>query len=117
MHIDAILNQGGFSNWRTDAGDLDVMTEMRDHTGTRRRYEDFAGDAQWLEFAGITVRVAGLKDIIASKEFADRPKDREALPELRALADRSGSIEPAQPAAPLPPPSLGPVLRPPGLRP
>jgi len=48
------------------------MTEMRDRTGTRRRYEDFAGDAQWLEFAGITVRVAGLKDIIASKLAACR---------------------------------------------
>jgi hypothetical protein len=31
--------------------------------------------------------MAALDDIIASKEWADRPKDREALPELRALRD------------------------------
>jgi hypothetical protein len=31
------------------------------------------------------VHVAALSDIIASKEHADREKDREALSELRAL--------------------------------
>jgi hypothetical protein len=31
------------------------------------------------------IYVADLADIVASKEAADRPKDREALPELRAL--------------------------------
>ena len=30
--------------------------------------------------------VAALEDIIASKEWADRPKDRAALEELRRLA-------------------------------
>jgi len=29
---------------------------------------------------GLDVRVAALEDIIASKEWADRPKDGEALP-------------------------------------
>jgi hypothetical protein len=33
----------------------------------------------------VTVVVADLHDIIASKEWANRPKDREALPELRDL--------------------------------
>lgn len=37
--------------------------------------------------AGVTVHVAALADIIASKEWADRPKDREALDELRGLRD------------------------------
>ena len=36
-------------------------------------------------FLGCTIYVAALGDIITSKEAADRPKDREALPELRAL--------------------------------
>jgi hypothetical protein len=44
------------------------------------------GRADLHEFHGVTVRVAGLADIIASKTWADRPKDREALPELRDLA-------------------------------
>lgn len=38
--------------------------------------------------AEATVLVAALDDIIASKEHADREKDREALPELYALRDR-----------------------------
>lgn len=37
------------------------------------------------EFLGCMIYVADLADIVASKEAADRPKDREALPELRAL--------------------------------
>ena len=32
--------------------------------------------------------LAHLGDVIASKEFADRPKDHEALPELREIARR-----------------------------
>ncbi len=88
MQIDAILSQGGFSNWRTDAGDLDIMTEMRDRDGTPRRYGDLAGDARVLSYAGIQVRVASLNAIVASKEFANRPKDRDALPELRQLQER-----------------------------
>jgi hypothetical protein len=31
--------------------------------------------------------VASLEDIIASKRFAGRPKDLDALPELQALLD------------------------------
>lgn len=33
------------------------------------------------------IRVAGLEDIIASKEWANRPKDHEALGELYAIRD------------------------------
>jgi hypothetical protein len=36
------------------------------------------------------VRVAALDDIIASKEWANRPKDHEALTELRRLATDRG---------------------------
>ena len=45
---------------------------------------------------GITVRVAALDDIIASKEWADRPKDREALAELR-LSPVAPGTAPATP--------------------
>jgi hypothetical protein len=39
--------------------------------------------------------VASLNDVIASKQWANRPKDNEALPELLALADqlRSDDLE------------------------
>ncbi|MBA2769658.1 MAG: hypothetical protein H0U35_11115 [Sporichthyaceae bacterium] len=38
----------------------------------------------------VTVPLASLDDIIASKEAADRPKDRHAMPVLRALRARLG---------------------------
>jgi len=38
-----------------------------------------------IEVVGIDVQLAGLRDIVASKRFAGRDKDREALPELERL--------------------------------
>jgi hypothetical protein len=52
------------------------------------RFEQLQEHALTLEIEGIIVRVAPLNDIIRSKEIADRPADREALPELYALRDR-----------------------------
>jgi len=43
-----------------------------------------------VEVGPVNVRVAALADIIASKEWADRPEDREALDELRRLRDGDG---------------------------
>jgi predicted nucleotidyltransferase len=50
------------------------------------RYDDLDRRANEQPLHGITVRVAALDDIISSKEWADRPKDRDALAELRRLA-------------------------------
>jgi hypothetical protein len=91
MQIDAVaLNAIEISTWRTDAGDLDVLVDIPGRDGRRRQYEDLAANARALDYAGMSVRVAGLADIIASKEWANRPKDREALPELYELRDRTG---------------------------
>jgi len=96
VHIDAILSQGGFSNWRTDAGDLDIMAELRDRTGASRRYCDLTGDAQVLDYDGRRIRVASLAAIVESKEFANRPKDQEALPELHQI-QQSRQDRPSRP--------------------
>ena len=45
-------------------------------------------------YAGVVVRVASLDDIVASKEWADRPKDREASLNF-TLSSRRGDEEPA----------------------
>jgi len=89
IQIDAILEQFDFSNWRTDAGDLDIMTTMPDRTGARCRYTDFVDGAQALDYAGVRIHVASLNAIVASKEFANRPKDRDALPELHRLQEQT----------------------------
>lgn len=73
------------STWRTDAGDLDILAEISDRQGRQLSYEELAARATVLDLDGIAVRVAALDDVIASKERADRPKDRAALEELRTL--------------------------------
>ena len=87
VHLDgATLARMDISTWRTDAGDLDVLTASPTRDGGRSRYEDLLVRASSVDFGGVPVRVAALEDIIASKEWADRPKDRAALEELRRLA-------------------------------
>lgn len=76
------------STWRTDAGDFDVLTGIPARDGHRLRYDELVGRAALQNVQGVAVHVAALEDVIASKEWADRPKDRLALPELRALASR-----------------------------
>ena len=75
------------STWRTDGGDLDVLADIPDRDGRHLSYRELVGRASELNLDGIVVRVAALDEVIASKEWADRPKDRDALPELRALID------------------------------
>ena len=83
----ATLAAFGSSTWTTDAGPLDLLVELRDPTGGRHPYADLASRAVDVVVGKVTIRVASLDDIIASKEYAGRPKDLEALPELQALRD------------------------------
>jgi hypothetical protein len=76
------------STWRTDAGDFDVLSDIPARDGRRVPYDELASRSEVHAVHGIEIRVAALADIIASKEFADRPKDHEALPELREIAAR-----------------------------
>lgn len=84
------LGRMDISTWRTDAGDLDVLTAIPTRDGGRAFYDDLSRRATRMQVAGAVVWVASLADIIASKEWADRPKDREALPELRQLTENAG---------------------------
>lgn len=71
----------------TAAGPLDVLMDIPDRSGARRGYDDLAPRSELLTAVGVVVRVADLDDVIQSKEYADRPKDHDALTELRALRD------------------------------
>lgn len=109
------------STWRTDAGDFDVLTDIPAGDGHRLRYDELVGRASVQDVHGVAVHVAALEDVIASKEWADRPKDRQALPELREPASRRrddpglradgpGGAEPAAGVSPPSPPrSCGPA--------
>lgn len=86
--IDAeALGRMDISTWCTDAGDLDVLTGIPTRDGGRAFYDELLPRAEYVDVAGVRVLVAALTDIIDSKEWADRPKDREALDELRRLRD------------------------------
>jgi hypothetical protein len=87
----ATLGRMEISTWRTDAGDFDVLTDLPASDGRRLRYGDLIERAELQDVSGVAVRVAALQDVIASKEWADRPKDRAALDELRELALRRKS--------------------------
>ncbi len=71
-------------NLTTSLGDLDISFEP---SGTQG-YEDLRRDVASLRIHGIDVPVASLADVIRSKEAADRPRDRAALPALRELLTR-----------------------------
>ena len=75
----------GSSTWMTDAGPFDLLVELRDSSGGRHSYADLLPRAVHITIGRTEVRVAALRDIVESKQFAGRPKDLEALPELRAL--------------------------------
>ena len=72
--------------WRTMAGDVDVLLGI---PGASRRdlvrYEELAANAVELRIDRIRILVASLADIIRSKEVTGRPKDLEALHELRQI--------------------------------
>lgn len=69
---------------RTSAGDLDLCLRPDRPGGRTFGYDDLAIGAVVLEL-DVPISVAGLADVIASKEAANRDKDRRALPELRDL--------------------------------
>lgn len=71
----------------TDAGPFDVLAGLESSDGHLVPYEQLAERASMLQGEGFVIHAAALDDIIRAKERADRPKDREALPELRALRD------------------------------
>lgn len=84
------------TTWMTDAGPVDILHDIPAGDGTRRVYGQLVGRSVDYQLAGLRVRVAALDDIIASKEWANRPKDLAALPELRTLTSRptGSSLEP-----------------------
>lgn len=86
----ATLERMEIATLRTDCGDLDVLADIPGQGGRRFTYDDLAPDALEVQASPtLFVRLASVQAIVASKEWADRPKDREALPELRKIAEQT----------------------------
>jgi len=103
------FRRGELSTWMTDAGKFDVLHDMPARDGERLVYEQLVTRADVHEYpGGLTVSVAALADIVASKEWADRPKDHLALPELYAIQERGDDGPAADGGVPVDPaPGLG----------
>jgi hypothetical protein len=86
-----MLAAADISTWMTDAGAFDVLSGLRDSAGRIVPYGELVQRERVIEGRGFAVHVVALEDIIAAKEYANRPKDREALPELRAIRDAQGN--------------------------
>lgn len=88
------FGRGEITTWLTDAGPLDILHDMPSRSGDRLSYDELNVRAITHTYAGgVTIRVAALDDIGASKQWANRPKDRRALPELEALQRFAESAE------------------------
>jgi hypothetical protein len=89
VRIDAeTLARAEISTWRTDAGDVDVLADIPARQGHRQTYEALLPRSSKLSAENVSVVVADLDDLIQSKEWANREKDRAALPELRQIQER-----------------------------
>jgi len=70
-------------NFTTRYGDFDVSFSPAGTEG----FEDLSPNADAFNLDGLIVPVASLEDLIRSKEAANRQKDRDQLPTLRALLE------------------------------
>ena len=95
VKVDGVmLEMTGNSTWTTDAGPFDVLAELKDSEGRSVPYEELVTRAMIVRGDGFSVHVASINDIIAAKTFANRDKDREALPELLDIQERERSERP-----------------------
>jgi len=85
--VDAhLLHDSVVTTWRTTSGDIDVLVGIPSSPQAGlNRFDSLRGRAEARVVAGCTVYVAALTDIIASKRVANRPADREVLPNSRPL--------------------------------
>jgi hypothetical protein len=77
------LAAGDHFTLSTDLGDLDLLGTPAGTNG----YDDLLAHSTDVDLDGLTVKVAGLDDLIRMKRAAGRPKDRVELEILGALRD------------------------------
>ena len=103
-----MLRKMEITTWRTTAGDVDVLLGIpKAKNWQLAQYRQLNENAVIFDVGGQQVLIASLEDIIRSKEIADRPADRAALPELRRLlADQQTPAADSNTSSPTPEPAL-----------
>jgi hypothetical protein len=81
----AAENAGQFRNLYldTDLGYLDCLSEIQGLGG----YDEVAKASQTIEIGGMPLRVLTIDALIVAKEAMNRPRDREAVRQLRAIKE------------------------------
>lgn len=87
-----MLTRAELWNLVTGAGRLDIAFTPSGTTG----FDDLVRGVARFEVYGVDLLVAGLPDIIRSKEAADRPQDRQDVVVMREML-RRGTREPNEP--------------------
>lgn len=77
------LEKGDGFTFVTDVGPFDILGTPAGTSG----YDGLAAGAIEMDVGGFSVLVADIADLIAMKQAAGRPKDREAIENLEALRD------------------------------
>ena len=83
------LEQNHTTTWQTDAGPLDVLSGLQFERGSIATYDELLAKSSTVHHFGLTIVVANIDDVIRAKEFANRRKDLDALPELRRISRSS----------------------------
>lgn len=87
-----LLSSQIFGNFTCGYGDFDVIKEIPGGLdGSTVGYEDLIEASNEYTTRGMTIRVASLDDVIASKRAANRPKDLETLPILEEFLKKQKS--------------------------
>jgi hypothetical protein len=89
-----LLREISITLWRTPAGNIDILIGIPSARSRVIRFRELHERATKLELPDGTILVAALEDLIRAHEIDDRPKDRQALPELRALLKAGRSSAP-----------------------
>jgi hypothetical protein len=85
----ALLINMHIGTWVTKFGDLDILYSIPSgDKGEQYNFEKLFKDSRKGRVGHLVVRVASLKDIIASKRFAGRAKDLAVLSELEKLLEQ-----------------------------
>jgi hypothetical protein len=99
VRITAELLAQGQTQWWTPHGNVDILPYIDGPDGPLT-YDDMLPRADRREVDGVIVTLASLDDVIASKAVSNRPKDLEALDELRQIRRRDEQHLTPPPAPP-----------------
>ncbi len=92
--VGELLKNMQTGTWVTKYGDFDIIHDIpAGENGALYMYKQLYEGHKNVSVVDVVVQVASLRDIVASKRFAGRPKDLAVLPELEELLRQQEDVE------------------------